>query len=87
MSSVFTGGNHADVIENIEVRKGYEAALESALGNDLEAALDPRAPVFWHEIAGGRNDPALPEGVVVLSDVVRAPAASCALYRKTVWQS
>jgi len=73
--SAFISGSYAGVVENIEVEKGYEVALGAALGNDLEAALDSRAPVFWQEITGGGDDPGLPEGVVSLADVVRGPAA------------
>lgn len=76
MLSPFTGTSYAGVIDHMEVKKTYEAALAAALGDDLEAALDPLAPVFWQEIAACGQDPALPAGVVALSTVVRhAPAA------------
>jgi len=53
--------------------KGYEAALAAALGEDLNAALDAKAPAHW----GGAETaaPKWPAGVEPLSDKVEAPAA------------
>lgn len=64
---------HPAVLDQVLADKGYEAALAAALGDDLEAALDPRASAHW----GGRTAPSpdLPEGAVRLSDHVRAPDA------------
>jgi len=51
--------------------KGYGAALAAALGDDLEAALDPRAPSFW---AGGETSlVAWPEGASPLAPLIKAP--------------
>jgi len=51
--------------------KGYGAALAAALGDDLEAALDPRAPSFW---AGGQASAvAWPEGASPLAPLIKAP--------------
>lgn len=74
MLSAFTDNNHTGVVENIVVQKGYEMALGSVLGGDLDAALDSSAPVFWQQISTIQDDPPLPEGVVALSEVVQAPA-------------
>lgn len=74
MLSAITGGSHAGIIDDVEVKRGYEIALGAVLGDDLEAALDCAAPVFWREIAPDPADPALPEGVMSLADFVRAPA-------------
>lgn len=74
MLSAFTDNSHTGVVENIVVQKGYEMALGSVLGGDLDAALDSSAPVFWQQISTIEDDPALPEGVVALSEVVQAPA-------------
>jgi chromosome segregation protein len=50
---------------------GLEAALAAALGDDLNAALDPRAPAHW---AGAQADPpAWPEGATPLGPLVKAP--------------
>jgi len=61
------------VIESLSVEKGYETALGAALGDDLEAPVDPSAPMRWTgaEIQG--DDPALPEGVDPLANHVSAP--------------
>ena len=60
-------------LDAIAVDRGYEAALAAALGDDLNAALDERAPAHW----GGADAPAAawPKGVAPLSDHVRGPAA------------
>lgn len=63
------------IVEAIRVEKGYEVALGAALGDDLDASLEPSAPAHWQEIAPGSPDPALPDDVRSLSAVVEAPAA------------
>jgi chromosome segregation protein len=62
------------VIDKLAVDKGYEAALGAALGDDLEAPVDPSAPMRWAGAAIEPTDPALPGGVEPLSLHVRAPA-------------
>src|SRR5436190_4719664 len=61
----------AAAVEQVSPRKGAEAALAAALGDDLDAALDPKAPAFW----GGADaaSPAWPEGVEPLAAAVSAP--------------
>ena len=46
------------VIDDITVTKGYEAALGAALGDDLEATVDPSSPMRWAgaAIEPGRSD-------------------------------
>jgi chromosome segregation protein len=61
------------VIEDLQVEKGYEQALGAALGDDLEAPVDPSAPMRWAGAAIDPNDPALPEGTESLAAHVRAP--------------
>jgi chromosome segregation protein len=61
------------VIEDLQVEKGYEQALGAALGDDLEAPVDPSAPMRWAGAAIDPNDPALPEGTDSLAAHVRAP--------------
>jgi chromosome segregation protein len=61
------------VMDNITVDKGYEKALGAALGDDLDAPVDPSSPMHWMRTAGS-GDPALPEGVVPLASHVKAPA-------------
>src|SRR5437764_3606106 len=61
------------VIDDLTVAKGYEAALGAALGDDLEAPIDPAAPMRWAGAAVDPADPALPDGVEALADHVQAP--------------
>src|SRR5262249_57730476 len=59
--------------DRVSVDKGYEAALGAALGDDLEAPIDPSAPMRWAGAAIDANDPALPHGVHALANHVKAP--------------
>ncbi len=61
------------VIEDLTVEKGYEAALGAALGDDLDAPVDPSAPMRWAGAPVDPSDPTLPEGAQVLADHVKAP--------------
>ncbi len=61
------------VLDDLTVEKGYEAALGAALGDDLEAPVDPSAPMRWAGAAIEPSDPALPEGVESLRHHVKAP--------------
>jgi chromosome segregation protein len=62
------------VIDSLTVDKGFEAALGAALGDDLEAPVDPSAPMRWAGAPIEPTDPQLPEGVEPLGQHVRAPA-------------
>src|SRR3984957_11437924 len=62
------------VIDSLAVDKGFEAALGAALGDDLEAPVDPSAPMRWAGAAIEPTDPELPAGVEPLAQHVRAPA-------------
>ncbi len=58
-------------LDAVTPEKGYGAALAAALGDDLEAALDPRAPSFW---AGGEPQPvSWPDGARPLAPLIKAP--------------
>ena len=59
-------------LDSVTAERGYEAALAAALGDDLNAALDRRAPAYW----GGAQTPApsWPKGAQSLAEVVLAPA-------------
>ena len=61
------------VLEAISVAKGYETALGAALGDDLDAPTASASPQHWAGADAG-GDPALPEGVELLSVHVKAPA-------------
>jgi chromosome segregation protein len=62
------------IIDGITVTKGYEKALGAVLGDDLDAPVDPSAPMRWTNAGVSEGDPALPEGVEPLANHVQAPA-------------
>ena len=61
------------MLDDTTVTKGYEAALGAALGDDLEAPIDPSSPMRWAGAAIEPDDPKLPEGVEPLRQHVHAP--------------
>ena len=61
------------IIDGVTVAKGYEKALGAALGDDLDAPVDPSAPMRWTNAGVTEGDPALPEGVEALAAHVEAP--------------
>ncbi|MCL2429227.1 MAG: chromosome segregation protein SMC, partial [Alphaproteobacteria bacterium] len=64
------------VIDLLTVEKGYETALGAALGDDLDAPVEPAAPMHWGGAPIDPNDPPLPDGVHRLSDcIIAAPDA------------
>jgi chromosome segregation protein len=74
MLSLETRSLWPPVIDHVSVDKGYEKALGAALGDDLDAPVDPSAPMHWSEVAPDAADPVLPEGAQPLSGLVKAPA-------------
>jgi len=64
---------YAPAVDSILPERGLEAALAAALGDDLDAALDPSAPAFWGGAA--KPDVRLPDGAEPLAARVRAPGA------------
>ena len=69
-------GGFPPVLEAVSPQRGLEAALAAALGDDLQAALDPRAPAFW---AGGEaRPPHWPDGATPLAPMIAAPPALAA---------
>jgi chromosome segregation protein len=66
-------GQFPPVVEELRVEKGYEVALGAALGEDLDAASDEHAPVYWAYNPAANADPALPEGVTPLDRLVEGP--------------
>jgi chromosome segregation protein len=61
------------VMDAITVREGYEKALGAALGDDLDAPAGSSAPMHWAGAALDPSDPRLPDGVMALSEYVKAP--------------
>ncbi len=60
------------VIDLLTVEKGYETALGAALGDDLDAPVEPSAPMHWGGAPVDPTDPALPEGAEPLSGFITA---------------
>jgi chromosome segregation protein len=61
------------VMDHVTVDKGYEMALGAALGDDLDAPVDPSAPMRWIGAVADPSDPALPDNAQPLSRWVKAP--------------
>jgi chromosome segregation protein len=70
---VEAGNLWPSVIDQLTVEKGFETALGAALGDDLEAPVDPQAPMRWGGAEIDAADPALPAGVEPLATHVSAP--------------
>ena len=66
---------YTPVIDELNVDSGLEKALAVALGDDLQAALDGDAPIYWRELPANATLPALPAGVQALSTFVKGPGA------------
>jgi chromosome segregation protein len=63
-------------LDAVSPDRGYEAALAAALGEDLDAALDARAPAFWGGAPAAA--PVWPAGATPLAPLVKAPPALAA---------
>src|SRR5260370_8920148 len=48
------------IIDGVTVAKGYEKALGAALGDDLDAPVDPSAPMRWTDARVPEARPRLP---------------------------
>jgi len=66
-------GEWSPIVEEVKVTAGYEQALGVALGDDLDAASDEKAPAHWRLATSAHSDPELPEGATPLSKFVKAP--------------
>ena len=62
------------IIDGVTVTKGYEKAIGAVLGDDLDAPVDPSAPMRWTNAGASFDDPALPAGVEPLAAHVEAPS-------------
>ncbi|WP_275789438.1 chromosome segregation SMC family protein [Pararhizobium gei] len=73
LSATAIQGTAPPVVDDIEVDRGFEAALGAVLGDDLESPLDRRAPAHWRLPGDGSGDPHLPVSAVPLLQHVRGP--------------
>ncbi|MDB5438690.1 MAG: smc, partial [Caulobacteraceae bacterium] len=71
----------APALDSTRPEPGLEAALAAALGDDLEAPVDPRAKAYW----GGAEPrpPVWPQGAVPLAPLVEAPSQLAARLART----
>ncbi|MEX1148341.1 MAG: chromosome segregation protein SMC [Sphingomonadales bacterium] len=69
------GTGTAPIAEAITVTPGFEAALGAALGDDLDAPVNPAAAAHWSELPAYAAQPSLPTHARPLSELVAAPAA------------
>ena len=63
------------LLDRLRPDAGYERALAAALGDDLEAGLDPAGERFWAGAEVAAADPSAPVGTVPLARHVVAPPA------------
>ncbi|WP_026789498.1 chromosome segregation SMC family protein [Pleomorphomonas oryzae] len=61
------------LVDRLIPQKGFETALAAALGEDIEAPIDDRAPAYWTMPGDGSDDPSLPDGVPPLAKFVDGP--------------
>ena len=74
LSPEHEGSRWPPLIDSVSVRPGYEAALAAALGDDLAAAADAKAPAHWRHLELPAKPPSLPPGAEPLSAAVEGPA-------------
>ena len=63
------------VLDQLTVESGLERALAVALGDDLQAALDGAAPIYWRELPDFVSAAPLPAQAKPLSQCVNGPHA------------
>jgi chromosome segregation protein len=63
------------VLDQLNVQSGLERALSVALGDDLQAALDGAAPIYWRELPEFSSAASLPAAAKPLSQFVSGPRA------------
>ncbi|MCH9853117.1 MAG: chromosome segregation protein SMC [Alphaproteobacteria bacterium] len=63
------------ILDRVEVAEGFETALSAVLADDLEASIEPDAPIYWQKPQLNMPLPPLPEGVRSMAEFVKAPEA------------
>jgi chromosome segregation protein len=67
--------DYQPVLDQLTVESGLERALAVALGDDLQAALDGAAPIYWRELPDFATAAPLPAQAKPLSQFVHSPRA------------
>ncbi|MEM7723370.1 MAG: AAA family ATPase [Pseudomonadota bacterium] len=68
-------GQGDQILDQVRVDKGYEAALGAALSDDLKAGVaGTRGGTGWTDLPGYDADAALPAGATPISEVTEAPS-------------
>ncbi|SCA57384.1 Chromosome partition protein Smc [Candidatus Terasakiella magnetica] len=62
------------ILDDVSVEPGYEAALGSALGDDLSASRDKEATLHWEELPALKSPILLPSGMAFLSEFAKGPS-------------
>lgn len=62
------------VLEDLQVKEGFEAALSRAIGDHVMGSLNPEAPIYW-TVLNTTQAPALPNNINSLNQYVTAPKA------------
>lgn len=70
-----TGGSGKPLVDSISVAPGFETALGSALGDDLEVSEDAQTPIHWRTLPPYDAAPELPAEVQPLSHRVQGSPA------------
>lgn len=63
------------VLDRVTVEPGWEGALGAGLGDDLNAPLDPAAPLYWRDLPPLDGVAPLPDGAESLAGRVTVPSA------------
>jgi chromosome segregation protein len=71
--AVESGGGKDRALDHIRAQSGYERALASALGDDLDAGIGNAGERGWTGAEPLVGDPPLPSGTQALSDFITAP--------------
>ncbi len=67
--------DYQPVLDQLSVESGLERALAVALGDDLQAALDGAAPIYWRDLPDFTSATPLPAAAKPLSQCVTGPHA------------
>jgi len=67
-------GEWDTILTNLSVKNGYEVALGAALGEELEASLEEKAPAYWRSASEVRDIPSFVDNIPTLDTFVTGEA-------------